>query len=98
MKPEEFWGTSPREFDNLVRSWIDEKRQDFEVSRTLTFSAARWQAAQIAGVWNKKAGMAIMNYKFTWEKKSQGSKSKMPYKNMQVFLNAISKHKPTAQA
>jgi len=49
-------------------------------------------------VWSKKAGIAIMNHKFTWEKKHQGEKKKMPYKNMQVFLNAISKHKPTAQA
>lgn len=82
----------------MVRSWLDAKKQDYEVARNLTFAAARWQSAQIAGTWSKKAGTAIMNHKFTWERKGPGANKKMSYNQMQVFLNAISKHKPKAEA
>lgn len=94
IKPDEFWNMSLREFDNYVTGWVESKRQDYEVSRTLTFAAARWQAAQVAAVWSSKAAKKIAGSRFEWEK---GIRSKpMTTKQMDTIFSLMCKPKPQA--
>lgn len=95
LKPDEFWDMSLRDFDNYVTGSVEAKKQDYEVNRSLHFNSARWQSANIVGVWSSKSANKIQSYRFEWEKKER-QKGPMNWKQMQTILNPISK--PMAQA